>query len=77
MWQETEQGLYREFAFKDFIEAFAFMTRVAAAAEQAQHHPHWENTYNKVQIWLNTHEAGNSITDKDRALAAAIDELVQ
>ena len=75
MWQETEQGLYRKFEFKDFKQAFAFMTQVAEIAEKEQHHPRWTNEWNKVEIWLSTHEVGNTITDKDRALAKAVDGL--
>lgn len=75
MWQETKDGLYKQFEFKDFKAAFSFMTEVAALAEAQQHHPRWTNEYNKVEVWLSTHEAGDQITDKDRALAAAIDEL--
>jgi ribonuclease HI/pterin-4a-carbinolamine dehydratase len=75
MWQETKHGLYKQFNFKDFTEAFAFMTRVAAIAEQMNHHPRWVNEWNVVQMWLITHEADSTITDKDRALAEAIDGL--
>lgn len=75
MWQETDQGLYKKFTFKDFKEAFAFMERVAAVAEAQQHHPRWTNVWNTVEIWLSTHDADDQITDKDRALAEAIDGL--
>ncbi|MBC8152045.1 MAG: 4a-hydroxytetrahydrobiopterin dehydratase, partial [Bacteroidetes bacterium] len=64
------------FQFADFSEAFAFMTRVALAAEKMDHHPWWSNVYNKVTIELTTHDAGNTITDKDRKLAGQIDKLV-
>lgn len=74
-WQETEKGLYRSFEFPDFSTAFAFMTRVALAAEKMNHHPSWHNTYNKVEIWLSTHDAGGAVTDKDRKLAAEVDGL--
>jgi 4a-hydroxytetrahydrobiopterin dehydratase len=77
MWQETKDGLYKEFIFADFSEAFAFMTRVAAIAEEQNHHPRWENTYNKVKIWLSTHEADDSITAQDRQMADAIDKAKQ
>jgi ribonuclease HI len=76
MWQKTKHGLYKKFKFRDFRQAFAFMTRVAELAEDRQHHPRWENEWNVVRIWLNTHEAGGKITDKDEAMASAIDELV-
>lgn len=76
MWQEQEHTLYKRFQFKDFSEAFAFMTRVAILAEKHNHHPKWTNVWNSVEIWLNTHDAGNIVTDKDRALAADIDKLL-
>ncbi|HEY1064446.1 MAG TPA: reverse transcriptase-like protein [Candidatus Saccharimonadales bacterium] len=77
MWQETKTGLYKQFNFRDFKEAFAFMTKVAALAEEHQHHPRWENEWSAVRIWLITHEADSKITDKDRALAVAIDGLLK
>jgi 4a-hydroxytetrahydrobiopterin dehydratase len=76
MWTEENNALYRKFTFKDFSEAFAFMTRVALAAEKMDHHPRWTNVWNTVEVWLNTHDAGNTITDKDRKLASKIDTLV-
>ena len=75
MWKEENNTLYKKFTFKNFSEAFAFMTRVALEAEKADHHPLWTNVYNKVEIWLNTHDAGDVVTDKDRALAKAIDAI--
>jgi len=75
-WQEKDNTLYRKFEFKDFSQAFAFMTRVALAAEKMDHHPNWSNVYNKVEISLNTHDAGDIVTDKDRDLAKKIDALV-
>jgi len=75
MWKEEKNTLNKKFEFKDFSEAFAFMTRVAIAAKKMDHHPTWENTYNKVEIWLSTHDAGDIVTDKDRKLAAIIDKL--
>lgn len=75
MWQEENNKLYKKFEFKNFSEAFAFMTRVALAAEKMDHHPLWTNVYNKVEIWLNTHDAGDIVTDKDRKLAEQIDRL--
>jgi 4a-hydroxytetrahydrobiopterin dehydratase len=77
MWQEQDNKLYRKFEFKNFSEAFAFMTRVALAAEKMDHHPLWTNVYNKVEVWLNTHDAGDVVTDKDRQLAKKIDALVK
>ncbi|MDF2432777.1 MAG: 4a-hydroxytetrahydrobiopterin dehydratase [Mucilaginibacter sp.] len=75
MWQETDNKLYKAFEFKDFSEAFAFMTRVALLAEKMNHHPTWKNSWNKVEIWLYTHDAGNTVTDKDKKLAERIDQL--
>ena len=75
MWRETDEGLEAEFKFKDFVEAFAFMTKVASLAEEQQHHPEWSNVYNRVSIRLRTHDANNSVTEKDRRLAAAIADL--
>ena len=77
MWQEKNNSLYRQFTFNDFSEAFAFMTRVALLAESMNHHPNWSNVWNKVEITLSTHDAGDIVTDKDRQLAKAIDELVK
>lgn len=75
MWQEKDNKLYRKFEFKDFSQAFAFMTRVALEAEKMNHHPLWTNVWNSVEIWLSTHDAGDVVTEKDRKLAAAIDKL--
>ncbi|MBS1639575.1 MAG: 4a-hydroxytetrahydrobiopterin dehydratase [Bacteroidetes bacterium] len=76
MWQEQNNQLYKKFEFKNFSEAFAFMVKVAIEAEKINHHPLWTNVYNKVEIWLNTHDAGNIITEKDYLLAKKIDALV-
>mgnify|MGYP004710687673 CR=1 FL=1 len=76
MWKEDNNMLYRQFSFKDFGEAFAFMARVALLAEKQQHHPTLTNSYSKVEIWLTTHDAGDRVTEKDRALATAIDQFV-
>ncbi len=75
MWKEENNSLYKKFEFKDFSAAFAFMTRVALAAEKADHHPLWTNVYNKVEIWLSTHDAGDVVTEKDRKLAKEIDGI--
>ena len=77
MWTEQDNKLYRKFQFSDFSSAFAFMTRVALAAEKMDHHPLWTNVYNTVEIWLSTHDAGDVVTDKDRQLAKKIDALVK
>jgi len=76
MWKEENNKLYKKFTFKNFSEAFAFMTRVALAAEKMDHHPLWTNVYNEVEIWLNTHSAGDTVTVKDRELAKKIDALL-
>ena len=76
MWQEENNTLYRKFQFKDFKEAFAFLTKVAMAAEQLDHHPTIKNTWNTVELWLSTHDAGNTVTDKDRQLSKSIDSLL-
>lgn len=76
MWKEENNKLTRTFEFKDFVEAFGFMSQVAILAETQQHHPEWSNVYNKVTIHLTTHDAGSTVTKKDRDLAAAIDALV-
>lgn len=75
MWIEENNMLKKSFKFKDFQEAFAFMTRVAFLAEEHQHHPNWSNVYNKVDIELTTHDKGNKVTAKDRKLAKAIDSI--
>ena len=72
-WIEKDNSLYRKFEFKDFSEAFAFMTRVAMIAEKMNHHPKWTNVWNTLEVWLSTHDAGNVVTDKDRKLAKKID----
>lgn len=75
MWKEIDNALVKQFEFKNFIEAFSFMTKVALIAEKMSHHPEWKNVYNKVEIKLTTHDEGNMITEKDKKLANAIDEL--
>jgi 4a-hydroxytetrahydrobiopterin dehydratase len=76
MWQEINNTLYKAFEFADFSEAFAFMTRVALLAEKSNHHPTWKNEWNKVEIWLSTHDKGYIVKSNDRALASEIDKLV-
>ena len=75
MWQEENNQLKRSFKFSNFVDAFAFMTKVAFAAEKLNHHPNWSNVYNQVEIILTTHDANNTITEKDRALAKKINEI--
>lgn len=74
-WAIVEEKLHRELRFRNFSEAFAFMTRVALLAEQRNHHPEWSNVYAVVRIDLRTHDAGG-ITDLDFDLAVAIDRLL-
>ena len=74
-WTERDDALHRDFTFADFRQAFAFMTEVAFAAEKMDHHPDWSNVYNRVSIKLNTHDAGNTVTDRDRKLADRIDGI--
>jgi len=76
MWKEENNCLYRSFKFKDFVEAFAFITSVALIAEKLNHHPRWSNVYNEVEIRLNTHDEGGIVTDRDRQLASEINKLV-
>jgi 4a-hydroxytetrahydrobiopterin dehydratase len=73
-WLVKGKFLHRELLFKDFVEAFSFMTAVALCAEKSGHHPNWKNTYNKLTIDLSTHDA-DGITTKDFDLAKAIDKL--
>lgn len=75
MWTEKNNKLHRQFEFKNFSDAFSFMTGVALAAEKMDHHPLWTNVYDTVEIWLNTHDAGDVVTDKDKKLSALIDKL--
>ena len=75
MLQEADNKLARTFEFADFVTAFGFMSSVAIVAEKMDHHPNWSNVYNRVVIELTTHDAGNTVTDNDRNLAAAIDKV--
>lgn len=77
MWQETDNKLYKKFTFADFKAAVAFINQVAAIAEELDHHPTIQNTYNKVELWLSTHDAGEVVTDKDRLFASRVDELLE
>ena len=72
-WTIQDNSLKKTFKFKDFKEAFRFMTAVSVICEEHQHHPDWSNSYNKVMISLTTHDADNTLTDKDYKLAEAID----
>jgi len=74
-WSVSDNKLYRSFVFGNFVEAFGFMTRVALLAETADHHPEWFNVYNKVEIYLTTHEAAG-LTERDFSLAEKINQLI-
>jgi 4a-hydroxytetrahydrobiopterin dehydratase len=76
MWKEIDNKLYQKFTFKDFVEAFAFMTKVAIISEKLNHHATITNTYNTVELWLTTHDAGNAVTEKDMQLSKKISELL-
>ncbi|QSE98736.1 4a-hydroxytetrahydrobiopterin dehydratase [Fulvivirga lutea] len=75
MWKEENNKLVKSFQFKDFVEAFGFMSQVAIVAEKMNHHPNWNNVYNTVNFELNTHDAGDVVTEKDHKLAKAIDKI--
>ncbi|MEP1034181.1 4a-hydroxytetrahydrobiopterin dehydratase [Ekhidna sp.] len=75
-WIEEDNKLKKTFEFKDFVEAFGFMSQVAIIAEKMNHHPNWSNVYNTVSFELNTHDAGDVVTEKDHRLAEAIDALI-
>jgi len=77
MFTEENNSLKATFKFVDFVSAFAFMTEVAFWAEKQNHHPNWSNVYNMVTIELTTHDAGNTVTDKDHKLAKKIVALFQ
>jgi 4a-hydroxytetrahydrobiopterin dehydratase len=76
-WQEKDNSLYRKLEFKDFNEAFGFMSRVAMIAEKMNHHPKWTNVWNTVELWLSTHDAGDIVTEKDQKLAEKIDAILK
>ena len=75
-WEIHNNSLVRQFEFKNFIEAWAFMNKVALLAEKVNHHPDWSNSYNRVEIKLCTHSEGSTITEKDKKLAAAINKVL-
>ena len=75
MWTENHNKLSATFRFDDFSQAFAFMMEGAFIAEKHRHHPDWRNVWNRVEIHLNTHDADEVVTEKDRKLAAAITEI--
>lgn len=73
---EGRDAITRSLRFADFSQAFAFMTRVALAAERLNHHPEWFNVWNRVDITLSTHDAGG-VTEKDIQLAGIIDDAAK
>jgi 4a-hydroxytetrahydrobiopterin dehydratase len=75
MWALKNKSLYKKFVFNNFSEAIAFIVRVSLVAEKKNHHPRLLNSYNVVEIWLSTHEAGSVVTKKDEQLAKAIDAI--
>ena len=74
-WKIDNKTIKKEFQFDNFIEAFGLMTKVALLSEKMDHHPNWQNTYNKVKIELTTHDRGG-ITTNDTKLAESIDKLI-
>ena len=76
-WKEENDCLVASFEFKNFREAFAFMSEVAIEAEKMNHHPDWSNVWNRVSFKLNTHDAGGKVTEKDHALASKIDGIYE
>ena len=75
MWTETKDGLYKQFVFRDFSEAWSFMEQVSVAANRLGHHPRWQNNWNVVEFWLSTHSSEQTITGQDWKLARAIDSI--
>jgi 4a-hydroxytetrahydrobiopterin dehydratase len=75
-YQADRRALYRKIVLRDFSAAFALMVQVALEAEKADHHPEWSNVYNRLDIWLTTHDAGG-VSTRDIALAQAIDRLAE
>lgn len=76
MWRTADNKLYQKFTFKDFDQATAFINRVAVIAQELNHHPTIKNTYNIVELWLSTHDADDTITDKDHTFAQRVDALL-
>ena len=75
MWKKEDNKLYRKFNFKDFHEATIFINQVMDIANQQNHHPTIKNTYSTVELWLSTHEAGDTVTEKDIQFVNSVDEL--
>ncbi len=77
MWKEEKDALHRTYEFKTFVAAIAFMVNAAMYIEQLDHHPEWTNVYNKVMVKLTTHDAGNTVTDKDHELSKVLDKVYE
>jgi 4a-hydroxytetrahydrobiopterin dehydratase len=77
MFTKVDNKLIADFEFKDFQEAWAFMSQIALISEKINHHPYWSNVYNKVHIELSTHDAGNLVTQKDEDLALRINKVYE
>lgn len=73
-WKEENNKLKKDYQFKDFVQAMSWMTECSFHIEKQNHHPDWSNVYNKVHVELCTHDAGNTITEKDRKLAKTLDD---
>lgn len=74
-WKEENNKLTKTFVFKSFADAIAWMLKASFAIEKLDHHPEWTNVYNKVHVSLTTHDASNTITEKDRKLAEILDSI--
>ena len=74
-WKEDSNALHKTFKFQKFLDAMEFMSKCIDPIEAVNHHPEWSNVYNKVTVKLTTQDAGNTITEKDRKLAEALDEV--
>lgn len=74
-WKEENNKLYKQYKFKDFTATLAFMVQAGFAIEKLNHHPEWKNVYNRLDVWLCTHDAGNTVTDKDHQLASLLDGI--
>ncbi|MFM8860919.1 MAG: 4a-hydroxytetrahydrobiopterin dehydratase [Acidimicrobiia bacterium] len=75
-WEERSDGLHRRFEFKNFNQAWEFMSKVAVLAESQDHHPDWSNSYNVVEIMLCSHDSGRTVTNRDLRLAKSINEML-
>ena len=74
-WKTTNQSLEKTFEFSTFEDAMQFMQDATPFISEADHHPTWSNTYNRVHVKLTTHDAGNQVTDKDREIAKILDKV--